>query len=146
LEADSTVVSVKITKSGDEILIDFTGTSDQVSSAINSTWSYTKNLAAEVLRIVAHVDLPHNEGALRPITVYAPPGSLMNPVPPASVGARAAVTTPAQYALLGAFAALVPGRIPACMVAVEAAMTFSGRAPDGKTFVHTEQFPGSPGG
>ncbi|MBH68752.1 MAG: hypothetical protein CMM58_10405 [Rhodospirillaceae bacterium] len=73
---------------GDEIEIDFSGSSNQVSKAINCPLCYTRAMAAYAIKSALAPEIPNNDGALRPITVVAPSSSIVNPSHPASVGSR----------------------------------------------------------
>jgi N-methylhydantoinase B len=53
------------------------------------------------------------DGALRPITVYAPEGTVLNPRRPAAVFTRTAVVHNVHAAIFQALSALVPDHIPA---------------------------------
>jgi N-methylhydantoinase B len=56
-------------------------------------------------------DVPHNEGAFRPVHVSAPRGSILNCVEPAAVAARHLVGHFLPSAIFGALAQLLPGRL-----------------------------------
>ena len=70
--------------------VDFTGSSPQTPSGLNSTFNYTRAYSYFTLKALTVQDrVPQNEGCIRPIEVLAPEGSLFNPRPPAAVGPRA---------------------------------------------------------
>ncbi len=71
-------LKVTITKSGDQIHADWTGTSPQVKGAINNTLSYTKSASYCAIRSVLPQNIPTNEGVFRAITVTAPAGTIAN--------------------------------------------------------------------
>jgi N-methylhydantoinase B/oxoprolinase/acetone carboxylase alpha subunit len=73
---------------GSNIHIDYTGTSPQVNVPLNCVPNYTYAYTAYPVRAALCPGLPNNDGVLRPITVSAPPGSLLSSVMfPANVGA-----------------------------------------------------------
>lgn len=80
-----------VTVSDEEIDIDFTGTADQVAAAINCPISLPESAAFCAIRCLSQQDIPNCEGYLRPITVRAPEGCLVNPRYPAACGARGVV-------------------------------------------------------
>lgn len=85
-EEGKTIV-VAITVAGDECVVDYEGTSSQSKFGINSgspTYGYTRYGMACLLA----PDVPNNEGALRPITIKVPQGSLLNPNRPAALSAN----------------------------------------------------------
>ncbi|HEY0260002.1 MAG TPA: hydantoinase B/oxoprolinase family protein [Lacisediminihabitans sp.] len=80
-------ITVTIEVSGDEMVVDYEGTSSQSKFGINSgspTLGYTRYGMACLLA----PDVPNNEGALRPITIRVPRGSLLNPDKTAAVSAN----------------------------------------------------------
>lgn len=85
-------VKLTTTISGSDILLDFTGTDPQVRAALNLP-SAGKNhhfISGGIVNFFFALDptIPLNKGILRPFSVLAPPGTLVNAVPPASVGVR----------------------------------------------------------
>lgn len=85
-DGDLTVaVSVRI--AGDEIHIDFNGTSPQESGNLNCPMAVTRSACYFVLRAVADPDILANAGSLRPVHISAPEGCLVNARPPAAVAA-----------------------------------------------------------
>ena len=67
-------LKVTITKTGDRIAVDWTGTSPQVKGAINNTLSYTKSASYCAIRSILPQNIPTNEGVFRAISVTAPRG------------------------------------------------------------------------
>lgn len=106
-------VAVTVTVRGDEVTVDFAGSSPQVAAAINSTYNYTASYSLFALKSVTDPHLPQNAGGLRPIHVTAPPGSFFNPLPPAPGGGRAIVQQRIVDAMMGALAQAVPDRVVA---------------------------------
>src|SRR5437762_667183 len=62
-------LKVTITKKGDAIDVDWTGTSPQVRGAINNTLSYTKSASYCGIRSILPQNIPTNEGVFRAIEV-----------------------------------------------------------------------------
>src|SRR5262249_37736925 len=75
-------------KSGDRMLVDWTGSSPQVKGAINNTLSFTKSASYCAIRSILPGDIPNNEGVFRAIEVTAPPATIANGVLPAACAAR----------------------------------------------------------
>src|SRR6266550_8505396 len=71
-----------------EIMVDYGGTSPQVTGGINCVMNYTYAYSAYPIKCALDPFTPRNEGSYRPITVAAPEGSIVNPRFPAAVGAR----------------------------------------------------------
>ena len=99
-----------VTIDDDEIDIDFAGTADQVSASINCPISLPESAAFCAIRCLAQQDIPNCEGYLRPITVRAPEGCLVNPRYPAACGARGVVGYRVFDAIMRALAQVVPER------------------------------------
>jgi N-methylhydantoinase B len=104
-------VQVAIEIRGDSIAVDFAGSSPQVPGAINCTLSFAKSAVYFAVRAVMDADVPNNAGFVRPITVKAEPGTIVNPRPPSAVAARGVTGFRVIDALLGALAQAVPERV-----------------------------------
>lgn len=78
---------VAVTVEGEQLVVDWTGSSPQVRGPINATYGVT---AGAVYNAVFHVTddkIPKNSGAYRPIHIIAPPGTVTNVLYPGpSVG------------------------------------------------------------
>ena len=81
-------IMVEIIIREDTVTVDFSGSSQQVAKAINCPLCYTRAMTSYAIKSALAPELPNNDGALRPITVVAPEGSIVNPQHPASVGSR----------------------------------------------------------
>lgn len=99
-----------VTIADDTIDIDFTGTADQVAASINCPISLPESAAFCAIRCLSQQDIPSCEGYLRPITVRAPEGCLVNPRYPAACGARGVVGYRVFDAIMQALAQVVPER------------------------------------
>ena len=108
---ETLVIRTSVTIKDDEIIVDFTGTSPQVKPAINCTLTYTA--AYTVFGVLCMLDLPVavNEGTLRPITVIAPEGCVLNCTFPAPVFGRTAIGNFLPDLVYQAIAPAAPGRI-----------------------------------
>ena len=84
-----TKIAVAITIRGDEMLVDYDGTGDQLESGgTNTTLSFVIGETHHALKCLLAPGIPHNEGSTRPITVTAPEGSILNCTFPIAVNAR----------------------------------------------------------
>jgi N-methylhydantoinase B len=78
-------VNLALTKNGDRLTYDFTGTSPQAPFGFNATyWPVVGGCIAPLFPMVCY-DMDWNEGLLRPITVNAREGTIVNPIRPAPV-------------------------------------------------------------
>jgi len=78
-------IRVRLEKRGDSLLVDFTGTHPQIRGFKNSSLANTHSAVYAGVASFFEPDLPRNEGSFRAISVIAPEGSLVNPLPPAPV-------------------------------------------------------------
>jgi N-methylhydantoinase B len=79
------VIHAAVTIRGDEIEIDFSGTSPQHDGNLNCPLSVTRSACFYVVRCLTAPDIPASGGAYVPVIVHAPLGSLVNAVAPAAV-------------------------------------------------------------
>ncbi len=119
-------VAVTVRVAGDEIAIDYAGSSPQTPSGLNSYINYTRSYSYAAVKALTDPFGPMNEGALRPVTVTAPEGSFLNPRPPAGGGPRAVICYRIFEAVLGALAPALPERVAAAASHM-ANPTFGGR-------------------
>ena len=112
LGTDSLTVSVSVTIKDGGFTIDFSGSSPQTRSGLNSTFNYTRAYSYFTLKALTVQDrVPQNEGCIRPIEVIAPDGSLFNPRPPAAVGPRAIMQQRMVDTILLAMSKAAPDRV-----------------------------------
>jgi N-methylhydantoinase B/oxoprolinase/acetone carboxylase alpha subunit len=107
-------IVVTLTIAGEEATFDFTGTDDQRPGNVNAVEAVTLSAVSFALRSAADPTIPANGGAMRPVRVIAPPGSIVAARPPAAVGAgNVEVSSRVADVCLGALAAACPGRVGA---------------------------------
>ena len=93
-------VLLTMTKSGDTLSFDFTGSSPQSKYSVNcSKWASLGGLFAPLFPLLCY-DIVWNEGVIKPITMIAPEGTIVNcarpaPVSVATVGAIQSVNNAA---------------------------------------------------
>lgn len=140
------VFHVKVTIAGSALTADWTGTSPQVAAGINTPIPFTRSAVYLVMRSLAGSrDLPNNEGYMRPITVVAPLGTIVNSTSPAAVASRGITGFRVIDTLLGALAQAVPDRVPAAGEGGVSWPTIGGYH-DGVPFVYVESILGTWGG
>ncbi len=123
-------IAVAVEIDGDELTVDFAGTADQVDGAVNAPLAVTTSATYYAVRCVTDPDIPPNSGAYRPVTVDAPPGSVVNAQPPAAVvGGNVELSQRVTDTLLGAFAEAVPERAVAAGQGTMNSVTLGGRDP-----------------
>jgi N-methylhydantoinase B/oxoprolinase/acetone carboxylase alpha subunit len=80
-------VAVSVTVTGDEVVFDFTGSDPQARGNVNAVEAVTVSAVSYALRAAVDPSIPANGGALRPVRVVAPAGTIVAARPPAAVGA-----------------------------------------------------------
>jgi N-methylhydantoinase B len=80
-------IRAAVTIRGDELELDFAGTSPQHGGNLNCPLAVTRSAAYFVVRCLTAPDVPASGGAYAPVTVLAPEGSLVNARAPAAVAA-----------------------------------------------------------
>jgi N-methylhydantoinase B len=107
------VVRCTVKVSGEEIFIDFTGSSPQSTRGINVVFNYTHAYASFAIKAAICPDVPHNEGSFRPVHVSAPAGSILNALDPAPVASRQVIGHFIPSAIFAALSGAMPGRLMA---------------------------------
>ncbi|MBK0000849.1 hydantoinase B/oxoprolinase family protein [Erwinia sp. S38] len=110
-------LAITATFTDGQVHLDFTGSDAQVAAAINipSHGDPHAWLTLRILALVCTLDktVPLNAGLLAPVTLYAPPGSLVNPHYPAAVGVRHAAAVRVNDLLNGLLGQPLPDVMPA---------------------------------
>jgi N-methylhydantoinase B len=127
----------RVTKSGDAIHFDYTGTADQVGTGINTTIADVMSAVTFAARAALSGDLAVNDGFYRCLEITAPEGCVINARYPAAVGARAASIYRMTDVALAGLAELVPERIPATDGG-PAVIYFSGPQSDGRSWIFVD--------
>ncbi|MCP3674417.1 MAG: hydantoinase B/oxoprolinase family protein [Gammaproteobacteria bacterium] len=81
-------INVSVEVKDSDILVDFAGTSDQVEWGVNVVYNFTYAYVFMAIKSAFDPEIPINEGAIRPIKMVAPEGSIVNCTFPAAVAAR----------------------------------------------------------
>ena len=95
-------ITVRCEVRGDELSIDYTGTSPESRRGINVVMNYTEAYTTYGAKVIVSPDVPNNEGAFRPLRITAPPGCILNARHPAPVAARHVVGHFLPHAIAGA--------------------------------------------
>ena len=89
----------------DEIIVDYTGSDEQAAGAINQSFGTTASATYAAIFHMVDEDIPWNHGAYRPISIVAPPGTVVNVDYPGScVGGNSDTYPTTVDILLKAFA------------------------------------------
>jgi N-methylhydantoinase B len=132
-----------VKKRGTQMLFDWTGSAPQVKGAINNTWSYTAAASFTAAKSVLSVNMPNNDGVFRAIEVVAPPGTIMNALPPAACAARGLTGFRATDCAFGALARLYPDRVFAAGDGGNTGITVGGYDRERKPFIYVDFLSGA---
>ena len=132
-----------VTKRGDAMRFDWTGSAAQVKGAINNTWSYTAAASFTAAKSVLSVNMPNNDGVFRAIEVIAPAGTIMNALPPAACAARGLTGFRATDCAFGALAKLYPDRVFAAGDGGNTGITVGGYDRDRRGFIYVDFLSGA---
>ncbi|WBY02581.1 hydantoinase B/oxoprolinase family protein [Ramlibacter tataouinensis] len=103
-------VAIRVNAADRSAEIDFSGTSPQQTNNFNAPTAVCMAAVLYVFRTLVDDDIPLNAGCLKPLKVIIPPGSMLNPDPPASVVAgNVETSTCITNALFGALGVMASG-------------------------------------
>jgi N-methylhydantoinase B/oxoprolinase/acetone carboxylase alpha subunit len=143
----ATRVVVEVRVAGDELTFDLTGSEPQRVGNVNAVRPVTVSAAIYALRCALPADLPVNGGALRAVTVLTSPGTIVDALPPAAVGAgNVEVSQRVADVCLGALAQVVPGQLGAASQGTMNNLLVGGTDADGRAWVYYETVAGGQGG
>jgi N-methylhydantoinase B len=129
--------------------VDFTGSAPQCSGSINAVAAITQSAVFYVFRCLLDEQVPATSGLMRSIRVIAPPGTIVNALPPAAVaGGNVETSQRIVDTLLRALARAIPGRIPAASQGTMNNVSFGGNdwRHGGAPFAYYETIAGGAGG
>jgi N-methylhydantoinase B len=104
-------IRLSIEVDGTDIRVDFDGTSPQVDWGGNVVYNFTYAYVFMAVKSAFDPDLPINEGAIRPVTLTAPEGCVVNCRFPAAVAARMQIGHFMTEMVFKALAAAAPHNI-----------------------------------
>jgi len=139
-------IHARLTIKDDGVEIDLTGSSGQAKGPVNCTLNMTRSAVICGALMSIGREVPANAGCYRPISVIAPPGSVVNAQHPAPVANRMAVGHRIVNAVMGAFAQAVPERVPASYYGVSYAYALNAFNADGSRQIYFDLECGGWGG
>ncbi|MGH2457935.1 MAG: hydantoinase B/oxoprolinase family protein, partial [Chloroflexota bacterium] len=139
------VVTVTIDDAG--VLFDFTGSAAQRRAPVNSTYAQTYSACAYVLKCLVGPDVPANAGFYRQVRLVAPPGAVVNCLPPAPVVAGWETGARLMDVIFQALAPAMPERVMAGTKGMICHVGFGGLDPrSGDYYCFLETIGGGYGG
>ncbi|MGF1474655.1 MAG: hydantoinase B/oxoprolinase family protein [Geminicoccaceae bacterium] len=109
------------------IAVDYDGTSSEVPKGINVPLAYTAAYTCFGLMCAIAPRVPNNAGSLSLFQIKAPPGSVLNALPPAPVSSRHIIGQMLPDVVFGALRQALPDRCPAEGTSCLWNMTFRGK-------------------
>jgi len=145
IDARNIPIVVKVTVAGERIEFDFTGSSPQVQGNINNSISGLQAAVLYALKCLVDPEVAANHGMLEPVTIVAPPGTIVNAAFPAATAGRAQTCQRIIDAIFGALAPALPGRVIAASNGANTSVVFSGTGADGRYYLYMETIGGGAG-
>lgn len=130
---------------GEHVTFDFTGCPPQNRTGMNMVFTALQAIVFYLVKTLIDGDTPANAGFHRAVTIIAPPGSVVNALPPAAVYSRHEVAQRLADMMLAALAPAIPERVLAASSGITV-MTTSGMHPrTGRFYVYNESMGGGMG-
>jgi len=132
---------------GDGITIDYTGSSGEVGAAVNCCYNMTRSYTSYPFKLALDPGVPNNDGALNPITIVAPVGSIVNCRPPVATWGRTMISHLFPEIVFGAMEQVLPERVLAANGGAPGNEIYlHGKHADGRSFMAISQHCGGFGG
>jgi N-methylhydantoinase B len=129
-------LAVSIEVEGDEMRVDYSGSSPESERGINVVLNYTAAYTTFGVKCAISPEVPNNDGSFQPIHVTAPEGCILNARHPAPVGARHIVGHFLPGLIHGALAPAIPDMVLAEGAANIWNTQITGRREDGEPFTY----------
>jgi N-methylhydantoinase B len=138
---------VRVTVRGARARVDFAGSAPQVQGPLNAVEAITVSAVSYVFRCLLGADeVPASAGLMEPVEVVAPPGTVVNALPPAAVaGGNVETSQRIVDVLLRALSLAVPEKIPAASQGTMNNLTVGGIDINGREFAYYETVAGGMG-
>ena len=139
-------VRAEVTVDGGSVTVDLRGSGDQQPGNVSAPVAVTTSAVAFALRSALDPTLPANGGCLRPVRVLTRPGSVVDALAPAAVGAgNVEVSQRVADVCFGALAQVVPAHVGAASQGTMNNVLLGGHDADG-AWVYYETVGGGQGG
>lgn len=123
-------VACRLAISGEEMRIDFSDSAPQARGGINMTPSFRDSYTHFAVRCFMDPNIPHNDGAFRPITIDARPGTVVSPLRPAPVAGRSVMISRVVDVVIACLSQAMPERARAGYGGCNAQPVISGKRED----------------
>jgi len=141
-------IEVEISIQGDRAIVDFSSSDAQVEGGVNANFAVTYSAVLYVFRCLVEEDIPFNTGLMKPLTIIAPKGSVVNAqYPAATAGGNVETSQRIVDVILGALSKAIPEKIPAASSGTMNNVAFGGFDPVKQaSFAYYETIGGGMGG
>ncbi|HVA22045.1 MAG TPA: hydantoinase B/oxoprolinase family protein [Candidatus Micrarchaeia archaeon] len=141
-----TRIHAAVTKEGEGLLVDLSGSAGQVAGALNVPWASTRAAVVYAVRAMTRPDAAVNDGLLHAVEIVCPSGCVLNPDFPAAVSVRHNTCQRLADTLIRAMAAIWPDRAVGSSTVAFFAVNIGSRAPaDGRRSVLADVVGGGAG-
>jgi N-methylhydantoinase B len=106
-------LTATVTVTDDTMHADFTGSAGIASKGINVPLAYTAAYTVFGMSCIVASEIPKNAGSLKPLTVSAPEGTIVNAPKPAPVCSRHVIGQMLPDVVFGCLHQAIPDRVPA---------------------------------
>jgi N-methylhydantoinase B len=106
-------LKARVTIAGDEVTVDYEGSSPGVDLGINVGFNYTVAYTTYGVKCAIAPEVPNNAGSFRPIRTLAPKGSILSAQRPAPVAGRHTIGHFLPSAIMGALSGIMPEKVMA---------------------------------
>jgi len=127
-------IRVAVTADGDDLLVDFAGTSDQIDAGINCPFGDIVSVTEYIIKCMLVPDLPNAKGFFGPVEVTAPERSIHSCDRPKATMGRHITYSRAEDVLIHALGQVIPEEALSEMAGIQLAL-FSGEDETGQEFV-----------
>lgn len=139
-------IAVTVLIREESIKVDFTGTDPEKRSGVNTVPSNPISAVYFVVKGIVDPSIPVNAGCYRPIEIYIPPKTIINPSPTAAVGAGNETWQRIAETLIAAFAKANPEIVKAPSHGCMNNVVFGGTNPrNGRAYAYYETIGGGEG-
>ncbi|MEM7111077.1 MAG: hydantoinase B/oxoprolinase family protein [Chloroflexota bacterium] len=138
-------IAVTVTIVGDEMHVDWTGTCEATVGPINHPLVGTEALCVTMLKSLTMPDDPMNHGHYRPLTVTAPPNTMVSAEYPAPCDSYGYVAEMIIHLVIRALSEVIPERCPACSYQMSAFQFYRNDPRHGRPFTYGEPLDGGGG-
>lgn len=127
-------IAASVTVDGDDIRVDYSGSSDQVEGGINCPYANTHAVTQYVVRCMLEPSTSNAEGFFVPIEISAPEGSIVNCTRPVATDARHITYTHVEDCLVQSLGQALPGKAVTESAGLQL-INFQGEDDDGDQFI-----------